>query len=342
MSWIKKSLLSIAGVTLLFFLMEFMISLVWINPFSNSTPSKVVELRMQSPNTERSLDRSLLGIKGDNVLFRVDANRFIVPSNQYKKPEKTIMFMGGSTTECSAVEEDKRFPNYVSTLFAKEGRRINTINLGRSGNTLQDTINIFFNDAHTFQPDYLVVMHATNDIGVLEHDPLYRSRLSKTVDLKDMFKWVMQKFSTTHFGGLIRVVYANFGIRNSGGFYKDSLQNKSTSINHEAFELRLEVIIDMARAFKIEPLLMTQPLSDMRNSLTPHWSEPSRQALFNKIIRDVASRKKVTLIDLANHMQQLPDVKSNPLDYWYDGMHVTDLGSEEYARYIYKRLSDVL
>ena len=73
---------------------------------------------MQSPNVSRKLNLSALG-KDIEVVFRVDNDRFIFPSNQHESPSKTIMFVGGSTTECSAVSESLRFPHYVSTLLRR-------------------------------------------------------------------------------------------------------------------------------------------------------------------------------------------------------------------------------
>jgi len=309
----------------------------------NTSPSKIVELRMHSPRTNRVLDRSWLDAEGDKVSFKVNADRFILPSNQHENAEKTIMFMGGSTTECSVVTEDKRFPNYVSKLFSSDGRSINTINLGKSGNTLHDTINIFFNDAHAFKPDILVVMHATNDGGVLEKDPYYRSRLAKTVDAKDMLKWFMQMFSTTQIGGLLRDAFANIATpAPKVKLIGEVTLSKNEDINYEAFEERLEIIVSMARSFKVRPVLMTQPLAFMKNNLTPEWSNFHRQKHLNEIIRYVANKNDVTLIDLSKHLESLPGFAVNPKNYLYDGMHVTDLGSEVYASHIHKVLSKIL
>ena len=323
-------------------LAEGLLRIVWSNPYKNSSPSMVVELRMQSPNVERILDLSSLGIDSD-VVFRVDNNRFILPSNQNKNPSKTIMFVGGSTTECSAVTEALRFPNYVSTLFSKNGAAVNTINLGRSGNTLHDTINIFFNYAQRYRPEYLVIMHATNDGGVLETDFDYSTRMASEVDAKDVTKWLLQAVSRLQIGGLLREALSNLNnkmIQLSKQDF-DAAFEDDIPINYRAFRVRLEVIVTMARAFDVTPILMTQPLSSEKNVLTPHWSGHNRQQALNNMIREVASAHDVAMIDLSAHILSQADFIEDPTSYLYDGMHVTDKGSIEYAEYIHETLQEI-
>ena len=120
MSWIKNLFLVFASLMLAMLIMEGALHFIWKNPYQNTEVSKIIELRMQSPNVNREYDRSWLDPNDSVVTFRVNKNRFILPANQHEDPVKTIMFMGGSTTECAAVAEDKRFPNYVSKLFVND------------------------------------------------------------------------------------------------------------------------------------------------------------------------------------------------------------------------------
>lgn len=343
MSWIKGFLLSCLVAVAALVVAEILLNFFWSNPYENTAPSKVVELRMHSPNVSRKLNLSSLG-KDIEVVFRVDNDRFIFPSNQHESPSKTIMFVGGSTTECSAVSESLRFPHYVSTLFKEDGQDINTINLGRSGNTLHDTINIFFNYAHLYRPDYLVIMHATNDGGVLEFDPDYSSRMAHEVLLKDVAKWFLQAASRLQIGGLLREALSNMRNRATQVAPQGRVADLTDSapVDYQAFKARLEVMVTMARSFDVEPVLMTQPLSSERNVLTPSWSGYNRQQVLNGVIRDVAKAQSVFLIDLSAHMLSQAGFLDDPTSYLYDGMHVTDLGSIEYARAIHSAFQEIL
>src|SRR5437867_8610086 len=81
--------------------------------------------------------------------------------------DATVAFLGGSTTECVAVQEDLRFPALVSVLLAQQGLKVNTLNAGRSGNALHDALNNLLNHVINDHPDFVVLMHVSNDIGYL-------------------------------------------------------------------------------------------------------------------------------------------------------------------------------
>ena len=95
----------------------------------------------------------------------------------------------------------------------------------------------------------------------------------------------------------------------------------------------------MVRSFEIEPVLMTQPMAEKKNKATPVWSGFERQQKLNDIIREVGVKYGVLIIDLDKHMNSLEDFKENPFKYLYDGVHVSDAGSTEYATYIHKALT---
>jgi lysophospholipase L1-like esterase len=100
----------------------------------------------------------------------------------------TIAFLGGSTTACNAVQEDARFPGLVGRLLTEPGISTNGLNAVRSGGTLHDTLNVLLNHVLPDEPDIVVVMHATNDIGVLHHQKSYDSRTGAAVRLADLAK----------------------------------------------------------------------------------------------------------------------------------------------------------
>ena len=64
-------------------------------------------------------------------------------------------------------------------LLAEQGLKVNTLNAGRSGNTLHDSLNILLNHVMDDRPDFVVLMEASNDIGVLVKDGNYRSRTGR-------------------------------------------------------------------------------------------------------------------------------------------------------------------
>lgn len=134
-----------------------------------------------------------------------DARSYIVPFFQYRDPDATVTFLGGSTTECEALKENFRFPAMVSVLLAERGLKVNTLNEARSGNSLHDSLNIFLNHLVYDEPDNVVLMHAANDIGVFARNEDYVSRSGHPVSIKDLGKWSLQMASCSlYLAALVR------------------------------------------------------------------------------------------------------------------------------------------
>jgi lysophospholipase L1-like esterase len=83
---------------------------------------------------------------------------------------------------------------------------------------------------------------------------------------------------------------------------------------------------------------MTQPLANIRTAFTPDWVDPRNQEVFNHIIRTVGAEEGAVVIDLVRHLVENVENWKQPMKIFYDGVHVTDRGSEVYAEYIAERL----
>ena len=88
---------------------------------------------------------------------------------------------------------------------------------------------------------------------------------------------------------------------------------------------------------------MTQPVINVRTALTPDWSDPKNQEIFNHLIREVGESEKVLVIDLVQYLFDEVEDWNKPMVVFYDGVHATDYGSQKMAEHIADRLqSDVL
>lgn len=336
----KKAALAVAAVLVTLAGCELALRLFWENPYRDELPDYMLKLRLQHPNADRTFDRSAIDPNEPRVRFRTNARCYIEPSAQYETPDATVAFLGGSTTECSAVTEQARFPACVSTLLAEHGLRVSTLNAGRSGNTTHDSLNVLVNHVAGDRPDIAVVMHAANDIGVLTADGDYRSRSGAAVTPGNLFTWSMQMASQ-------RVCLAAL-LRN--GLFAPNFQARvgetpappATSPVRQPpiaeFRRRLMAVVHVCRDFGIEPVLMTQPLASRTNELTPAWADSAAQDRFNAEVREVGRREGVFVIDLVEHLNRSVPRWQEPNEVLYDGIHVNDRGSQEYARYIAEQL----
>lgn len=321
--------------------------LFWRNPYESEDASLVVVLNTQHANADRVLDRSVIDDDSPVVPFQTNQRGYIEPANRFEEPDYTVVFLGGSTTECSLVQPDLRFPARASFLLEEKNVKVNALNFGRSGNNTHHSINNLLNYVISDKPDYVVLMQAANDIGHLRATGGYDIAMGKIPTISSIGKLILQKASTRiSLAGLARhtmTLHANK--RNAARTIPDRSENEETTVigvPTEPFEKRLRAFVRLCRAFDIVPILMTQPKGTARNELTPDWINSSDQTRFNQATRDVAASEKVELIDLVAFLDARRQVGETSDDVFYDGIHVTDFGSSLYAEHIAERLLQIL
>ncbi|MDA1014477.1 MAG: SGNH/GDSL hydrolase family protein [Planctomycetota bacterium] len=339
----KQFALLVAGTCVGLLTAEIALRLVWHNPYREESLDRIVRLRLRPANASRSINRQLINADQPLVEFRIDDRSYIRPSFQHAAPVVTIGFLGGSTTECFAVQEHLRFPALVSSRMDENGFAVNTLNGARSGNTSHDSINVLLNHMIQDRPNVVVMMHACNDAGVVGGLGSYGSRMGNVVSISDIGRQLLKRFSSdSYFGGLLRNLAINadrnIAIQNPGP--RDHI-NASAALDGE-FRKRLRVFTHICRDFEIEPVLMTQPLSSKLNSLAPSWADGSVQDRFNDIVRDVCREESVLLIDLDRYVRTQVEDWERPFHVFYDGMHVTDRGSRIYAEHIVESLKPLV
>ncbi len=100
--------------------------------------------------------------------LRTDGHGFIWPSVIHDKPDMEIAFLGGSTTECLYIRPEFRFPYLIGrNLETQTKLKINALNAARSGNVTMHSLLNYLGKIAPRRPAYVVLMHATNDIGIL-------------------------------------------------------------------------------------------------------------------------------------------------------------------------------
>jgi lysophospholipase L1-like esterase len=321
-------------------LCELVLRLLWHNPYRFESGDHLIKLALHHPNTDHIFSRALVVPESPRGRLSTDHRSYIRPSFQYQDPDATVAFLGGSTTECAAVQEDLRFPALVSTLLAKHGLQVNTLNAARSGNTTHDSLNVLLNHVSYDHPDIVVMMHASNDIGILVRHGDYRSRSGDAVSLAALGKWAMQIASgNVYLAGLLRHSATSSIIRHQD----PSLDWRNDvslfeNLPSDLFRRRLKAFVHLSRDLGIQPVLMTQPFSGSTNSLTPRWIDRTAQDGFNTIIREIGKEEQIPVIDLVRYLQESVPQWDKPLEIFYDAIHVTDKGSSVYAQHIADRL----
>lgn len=335
-----KFLLLIFSTIVVLLTVELALKLFWLNPYAGSGADKILKLRVHHENINQQFDRGQIDKECPTVLYRTNNRSYLEPAIRFDNPDLTIVFLGGSTTECIAVDEQKRFPFLISKLLEDKGLRVNSLNAARSGGTLHDSINILLNHVILEHPDVVVLMHAVNDIGVLKKDNDYSSRMGHDISLTDIGKYTVQIASThSAFIGLIRKVLTSNGFQRN-----DNIDYNATQIEDiEPFRARLKIFVSISKAFGIVPILMTQPIAgNIKNEITPEWMDLNAQFVFNRTIREIGNIADTEIIDLETYISNSIKDEKELNQIFYDGAHVTDYGSSLYARHITERIHEIL
>lgn len=299
--------------------------------------------------------------------FNVDQNGFIFPSFPHQHADKVIAFIGGSTTECMFVDEDKRFPALTGTLLeTSNNKKINAINAGVSGNNSMHSINILLNKIIPMNPDIAVLMHNINDLSVLLHEKTYwnsnhhRSLLiAEDRSIKALIKQTVPNTYNFAFELKRKILGDGSEFEHSNHSQNNGSNDQRTAkLSDEEilamFKANLTMFIDISMANNITPVVMTQAnrftekpddviIKNLQNLAAMDVSYSEYRRLFmamNDVIRNVAKNKSVLLIDLEKEIPQTNKFMADPVHFTNQGsVFVAKVISEQLAVLVNKRLT---
>ncbi len=207
--------------------------------------------------------------------FSVDEDGFVRPSRVHGKPDLSLVFIGGSTTETMFVAEDKRFPFLVGRkLEQATGLKINSYNGGVAGNHSMNSNVAVMAKAIPLRPRFLIYMDAVNDLTALTNAGSYwatgysRSLVAaedRVALLEYLARWTRNEALP------YTIAIANWAWHNR---IRPILGERSRPVDEFAnvrgtqffeperflseFGHSLDTLIAITRAWDIEPILMTQ------------------------------------------------------------------------------------
>ena len=282
-----------------------------------------------------------------------DGNGFILPYNQYAKPDLTLVFLGASTTACIYVdEENQRSPSWWATSWSnRPAKRVTSYNSGVGGNNSLHSLDILLNKIIPLKPDVVVMMHNINDLVALIYDKTYWSKnptRQPIIDYK-LYKDLtgMKAISTLARDTYIPNLHVAFRSLSKKIFGKKA-RDPEDEFAHvrgkkivfdpaqilDEFKMNLQTFINICTARKITPVLMTQfnrykadpmPRSGRpcRGSSPNPRSPPKLRRSTTSLTRpsvEVGRNNGVLVIDLAHLVPQ-------ESEYMYDVVHLNTAGS---------------
>jgi lysophospholipase L1-like esterase len=287
-----------------------------------------------------------------------------MPSKMHDDPQLTLVFLGGSTTECLYVDEENRFPYVVGRLLEKKtGLKVNSYNSGRAGNDSLHSLDILLNKVIPLKPNIVVMMHNVNDLSILlvegtywNKNPSRRPIMEKKPAAKTVFKNFEENFHLIRdltIPLLAREIKHVFRRFRKGDEFRHKRGQKiiiNQAFMLEEFRMNLQTFINICRARNLTPVLMTQasrlktPPEPLISSLMKKIEEKHGTTyqeykdifdLFNQTIREVGAQSQVSVIDLA---KQLPPER----EYLHDVVHLNNRGCQYTAGIIAEGLTPLL
>lgn len=287
------------------------------------------------------------GLEDKPYRLRVDENGFIQPSAVHAKPDASVVFIGGSTTECHFMGEEERFPYLVGrNLEASLGKRINSYNTGRAGNNTLHCVFILQGKVLPMRPKAAVLMECINDLTFLKLlGGYWNSHATRGV--------IQDKEYNPVKTWIIRNLIGHKGTSAILGdeFLGQEAKPEFMSSEQLASEYRknIELFVYICRQHGIAPVLMTQfnrftetlpeNLARQTAPLQQRWGFTYQQYLenytaLNETMRAVAKEQNVQLIDLD---RLVPKSK----EYMYDVVHLNANGSRLVADIVANALEPV-
>ncbi|HLD48589.1 MAG TPA: SGNH/GDSL hydrolase family protein [Desulfobaccales bacterium] len=335
--------------------------------FHFNLPHRVIMLREYRPLMNEWFEAGRQDEHYDTLvakkyLMRIDADGFIEPSKKYTNPDMSLVFIGGSTTECRYVDEEHRFPYLVGALLEQQaGIKINSYNAARSGNHSLNSLDILLNKVFPIKPDIVVMLENINDLTILLYESSYWNRDSSRSVIFDINKEMDANFiklirdryipnlamAMRNFDSSLRLLWKpkkksrdEFAqIRGKHVVYDESAMV-------EQFEMNLQSFIYLCKARNIIPVIMTMPsrfkekpdkiiLDAFNNPPLDYFQFKQIFDLFNKSILKKAQENNIMVIDLAKEIPQ-------ENEFMYDIVHYTDKGARKVADIISGRLQPVV
>ncbi len=297
------------------------------------------------------------------LVWEINDKGYRGPNFTAKKPDGLIRIMvyGGSSVFDTESTKGRDWPHLVQERLRQTGlAQVEVINAGIMGHTAPESVGRLFAEGHIFQPDYVLIYNAWNDIkyfksqeSVLRSLRPYRERFDFRTHYANGVDRFLCEFSQLY--TVLRRVYfkskvdiGTEGIRNS--------RNQPSSVEplvmngFNQYRLAMELFVDLARNIKAVPILVTQarlPIEDgaldsqQRERIDYHHVGLNHDSLvetFNRldaIVRDVAAKKGSLMVDASTHL-------SGKSWAFYDHVHFSPRGSDAMAEFLSRRLLSIM
>jgi len=281
------------------------------------------------------------------------------------KDQLTVITVGGSTTECHFLNDDRTWPYLLGERLTDSFVRCWLNNAGLDGHTTFGHTVLLNDHIKQMRPKVVVFLIGVNDVEL--ESPSFHDRLKMRGGYADLKHYIFQNSEVLNLGlNLVRGWRAQkFNNTTSKMLVLDSSLKRvlpesvmaarlaAQAPFLAAYRTRVEGLADTCAAWGILPVFVTQPnLFGMGRDeqtgvdLALFPCKPNDSTLngklmweilerYNDVVRSIGAEKRLPVIDLARMMPKRSA-------YFYDMSHFTNQGAEEVANLVAGGLIPVL
>ena len=268
-----------------------------------------------------------------------------------------IITLGGSTTIGLESPDNKTYPYQLEELLNEKNNTYEVINMGFSGKSLNFIKNLFFNEAHKYEPDIIVIYSNRNSIL---YDGSSVEPNFKNTKLLNLNYYFQENIMTYRLLWRVYKKIVNFNLQSD--YLKSPFQKKGISekyLTHD-YKNSLTEIINFSKEKKIKVILVKQAYFFEPN-IIPELNKFSVEELIknykedffikqyqlkidvnfwsvlgtilNKNIDEFKNYENVIIVDPVNELTSSSD---NFTDY----LHLTPKGNKILANKIYQSIKN--
>lgn len=270
---------------------------------------------------------------------------------------RTFLAIGGSTTECRFLSDDRTWPARLEARLSHSFDRVWVGNAGFDGHSTFGHLVLMKQVVLGLHPDHLLLLVGANDVGRadlnefdLSIDPAHQSLRDRWIARSELLSTIQVLYRSLRAFRLGLGHLWELDLRTAPTGVVSELEIERTVAFHRrsfigAYRGRLERLVELALGAGIEPILITQPalFSDGRDPATGVAIGPVLYAgetaalrwrvldAYNDETRAVGAEHGLLVIDAA---RDLP----HDSRLFYDWMHYTNAGAEALATLVGEQL----
>lgn len=264
-----------------------------------------------------------------------------------KKDEEKIRVIvyGGSAVFDPKVPNGKDWPCRLEAILMEKGiKNIEVINAGIPGHATFDSFGRLFSEGHIFQPDYVILYNAWNDIKYFSlEEPLlrklkpYKESRDFRISYRGRLDRMLCKFSQLYVHLRHRYYKWKYNVGSEGAVEKVKHYREVSELSLKQYRLNVEMFVDLAKNIHAVPILVKQArlvshnnTEEEKTKIFYQYQQMQHQTLISSfekiddIIRDVAKLKHVPIADPSKQM-------TGKSEYFSDHIHLSDEGSKKLA-----------